>query len=152
MHQCPVTSVSLDSFRSPAWGAGVMKLVLAFAVGLIGLDPVFAAANASAGDSYRFEVVRPADRAVRGSVLVVRVIHSPGDHIITDAEVFRREMEFRHKAVPAITERRTRLQSDGHGNYQLTTPYDLTPGASLKLEARLRGSGNVIRGSATVPE
>ena len=110
-----------------------------------------AGALASSGD-YRFEVVGPLERVPGGSVLTVRLIHSPGDHLITDADVFRRMMESRHKAIPAIDERRVHLQSNGTGYYRLLTPYELTPGTSIKLGAQVPGKSASIRGSVQVPK
>ena len=115
------------------------------------LATLSAGALASSGD-YRFEVVGPLERVTGGSVLTVRLVHSPGNHLITDADVFRRKMEFRHKSIPAIDEGRVHLQSDGTGYYRLVAPYELTPGTSIKLGAQVPGEGVSIRGSVQVPE
>jgi hypothetical protein len=81
----------------------------------------------------------------------VRLLDVPGNRVITDAEVFRRQMDLRHKSVPAIGERHTALQSDGQGNYRLVVPSPMTPGTTIKLGAHLPGRTTSVRGSVELP-
>jgi hypothetical protein len=114
----------------------------------IALGP--AMASASTG-SYRFELAKPIERTDSGTVLTVRLLDVAGDRMITDADVFRRQMDLRHKATPAIGERRTLLRPDGNGNYRLATPYVLTPGSTIKLGAYVTGLSGIVRGSVEIP-
>jgi hypothetical protein len=109
-----------------------------------------AVASASTG-GYRFEIAKPVERTESGTVLTIRLLDVGGDRVIADADVFRRQMDLRHKAIPAIGERRTSLQPDGNGNYRLVTPYALTPGSTIKLGAYVTGLSGTVRGSVDVP-
>lgn len=110
-----------------------------------------AASAVASSDDYSFEVAGPIEHVAGGYALTVRLVHLPENHFIADADVFQRKIEFRHKSIPAIDERRVQLQSDGKGQYRLISRYELTPGTSIKLAARVPGQSASIRGSVQVP-
>lgn len=81
-------------------------------------------------------------------MLTVRLLDSPGNYLITDADVLRCNMESRHNESRRLI---SAAYTCDHGTryYQLVSPYQLTQGTSMAHKCQANAS---VRGSVQIPK
>ena len=121
---------------------GLTRMAFATAV-LISLSGGVALASID----YSFNVVGQPS----GNTLTVRVVDPATGQAVTDAHLFRVQVEYRGaKSMPPVVYHYIPLPSDGHGGY-VYEGRDVQAGATLKVVARAENSDSFTWGSVRVP-
>lgn len=123
-----------------------MKIILALLL-VVGMMTASSVAVLAAAQDYGFEAVAKDVRSGAGSELAVRLIHKPDGKPVEGAVVFRTRLDMSPDSMEEMTSEVAAESSTEPGVYKFRGDLTMDGNWALKLQAKVQGEAETVRGT-----